>query len=193
MRSLTVLLILVAISAAGIAIVTPKRPVDAANTPNNVKEKSPKVIIDGETTPEKIPDYEAYTILFRLIAKRETEADITRIRSYLKLAIGCADCTSDIAEADIAVLIAAAEEFDRQVATLDQQATGIQDRYHPDHPPVSYGDKEYLKQLQKNKESIADEVVTSLRDKLSPEALKNLRKHVKERMKRKMKLYKNHE
>jgi hypothetical protein len=86
-------------------------------------------------------------------------------------------------------MIAAAEEFDQRVSTLDRQATVIQDRYHPAHPPMAFNDKEYLKQLQKQKESIVVDVVASLPQRLSTEALKNLRKHIKERMKPKMKMF----
>lgn len=191
MRKLTILLAVIVISAAGIVVGTPKHSVDQAGEPYDGKQKANKVIVDGELTPEKIPDYEAYTILFRLIAKRETEDEKNHIRSYLRQVIACTDCTTEIAQADIDALIAVAEEFDQRVTGLDRQATEIQNRYHPDHPPVSYGDKEYLKHLQRQKESIADEVATSLRGRLSPDGLKNLRKHVKERMKPKMRMYKN--
>jgi hypothetical protein len=197
MRKLMVLLILVVISAAGIAVSTPKVTNDASNHYTTTMQQQPEIVIDGQLNPEKIPDHEAYTILFRLIARRETEAEKQRVRFYLRQALGCNGCdknkeverTAEAENADIDAMIAAAEEFDQRVSTLDQQATEIQDRYHPTHPPMAFNDKEYLKQLQKQKESIVVDVVASLPQRLSSEGLKNLRKHIKERMKPKMKMF----
>lgn len=201
MRKFTSVLILAAISATGIAIGTSKATMDASDNPSNIVQRQPETIIDGQSTPEKIPDHEAYSILFRLIARRETDAEKNSIRSYLKMALGCNECdkqkkserTIETENADIDAMIAAAEEFDQRVGALDQQATEVQDRYHPNHPPLTDGDREYLKQLQRQKESTAIEVAASLHQRLSSESLKNLRHYIKERMKRKIKMYKKQE
>jgi hypothetical protein len=92
MRKLMVLLILVVISAADIAVSTSKATIDASNDHPTTVQQQPEIIIDGQLNPEKIPDHEAYSILFRLIARRETEAEKQRIRFYLRQALGCNDC-----------------------------------------------------------------------------------------------------
>ena len=141
-------------------------------------------------------------ILFRLVARRESEADKNSIRSYLRGAVGCSNCderqeqdgTKSVEDADIDAIIATAEEFDQRVFALDQQAANILDPYHPEHPSsLSNKERDALKQLQKQKELTASELANSLQWRLSDDGLKNLRKHIKERMKTKMKMVVKHE
>ena len=157
MHKLMSLLLLAAVAAAGVAVGTATATIDASNSHANIMAQQPETIIDGHLNPEKIPDHEAYTILCRLIAGRETEDEKNNIRPYLRGVLGCSDCnkqkksnlTAEIENADIDALIAAAATFDQRVSILDQQATEIQDRYHPTHLPLTYDDKERLKQLQR--------------------------------------------
>lgn len=197
MRKLIFLLIVVSLSLVFTTFKLSKSsatPVNSAHTtvmPEPATLKDDVEVINGEITPEKIPEHEAYIILFRFIARRETEEEKNRIKSYLAQALGCNKCEgpNPSEQADIDTLIAAAAEFDQQVSVLDMQAGIVLEKYHPDHLPLTPVDKEFLGRLQRQKEDIADKVADSLKTRLSSEGLKNLRNHIKERMKRKMKIF----
>lgn len=202
MQKLTLLLILAVLGVAVIATGKLKTTTNAASehiiSPQDANDKDEsETFIDGSKHPDKISDHTAYLMLFRLIAGRETEQEKASIRSYLRMALGCANCNGrgkpkgEAVAADIDALIATAEEFDSRVGALDRQATKIQDGYHPNHPPVSYEDREYLNRLQEQKEFVADEIIHSLPQRLSAAGMASLRRHVKERMKRRIKIAKD--
>src|SRR5215216_4930848 len=99
MRKLTVLYLVAAIGLIGAVFGLSKSParslhsaVNTLNLPASNASSANEEVIDGAITPEKIPDHEAYIILFRLIARRETDEEKSRIRSYLKQALGCSKC-----------------------------------------------------------------------------------------------------
>lgn len=93
-----------------------------------------------------------------------------------------------LGDADSNVLIAAAEEYRQRVGVLDGQARVILMRYHPAHPPLSIEDKNQLKQLDRQRESIVNDVVASLPHRLSTDGLVKVRQHINERVKRKTKI-----
>lgn len=194
------MLILLGMLSIGILIVTtiPSDHRDDVKAAANISIPQPEParqiiedstdVIDGAKHPEKIPDNVAYTMLFRLIANRETDEEKSRIRSYLKQALGCEDCNHKVEEADIESLISAAEEFNQQVSIVDQQAMDRLERYHPEHPPLSAYDKEPLRQFQKQKEAIVNDTVASLLKRLSVDGKASLHRHIKDRMKRRIKM-----
>lgn len=166
-------------------------PAHGAGSPSIPQEGT---TVDGRKQPDKIPDHVAYAMLFRLIAKRDMEVEKTRVRAYIKMALGCSTCNNPNAknrskeseEADINALVAAATEFDQQVSQLDVQATAIQDSYHPEHRPLSPEDGKQLKALQKRKKAVVNSIMASLPRRLSSEGWRGLQQHIKEHMKRKM-------
>ena len=84
-------------------------------------------------------------------------------------------------------MIAAAEEFDRRVSILDNQAVTIQGRYHPEHAPLSLADQKQLKLLKKEKKAVVTSIIESLPQRLTAEGFLSLQRHVKERMKPRIK------
>jgi hypothetical protein len=157
--------------------------------------KDKRSVVDGSVEPDKIPEHVAYSLLFRLIARRETEEETKRIRAYLSQALGCNVCSNeegstdlaDSTNADVRILMSAAQTFDEQVGILDQQAINIQARYHPSHDPLSNEDKKHLKILKKKKRKIIDHLITSLSHNLSAPGSAALQAHIHQRMKRKIK------
>jgi hypothetical protein len=166
-------------------------PAHGAGSPSTPQEGA---TVDGRKQPDKIPDHVAYAMLFRLIAKRNTEVEKNRVRAYVTMVLGCSTCNNPSAkdrskkseEADIDTLIAAATEFDQQVSQLDAQATSIQDSYHPSHHPLSPEDGDQLKALKKRKRAIVNSIMASLPRRLSSEGWVGLQRHIKEHMKRNM-------
>lgn len=188
--SVCLLLIAVGLSKSS-ATPTMSTPVPVLLEPTIPNDKIE--VIDGAVTPDKISDHDAYIILFRFIARRETDEEKNRIKSYLSQALGCNRCEGPNAseQADVETLIAAAAEFDQQATILDMQAGVVLERYHPDHRPMTSEDKTFLTQLQRQKEELAKSIAASLKSRLSSEGWKNLNKHIKERMKKKMKIFKS--
>ena len=140
-------------------------------TSSNSASQVPVGVISGADNPQLIPDRVAYTMLFRLIANRQTEEEKNRIRAYIRQAgLGKQSCekypSTGIGDADIDGLVAAAEEFQRRVGVLDLQAKEIRNnnKNSPSAEAVSH-----LKQLQEQKEKITDEIIASLGKYLSAE------------------------
>ena len=201
MKLFGAILLTVVVCMVGGTAFPPKQSVSDPSKTSSVPPPQSRVLVDGAATPEKIPEELAYSLLFRMIGRRETEAEKNRIRSYLKQALGCNACDKsarhnssvETQEADINALIGAAEEFDLRVTALDLKVAQINGRYHPEHlTPVSVEDKQQLTHLQRQKESIVAEVVASLPDRLSAEGAKNLRKFVKENVRRKVRIIDKH-
>lgn len=196
MRKLTILLALIAIGTTAFVGSITEESVSEASKPPYAMTQQSRTVIDGKLTPDKIPNHEAYIILFRLVANRETEEEKNRIRAYLRQAFACDDCKKDgqsptpeeIMEADIDAVIHASEEFNQRVSVFDHEATEVYERHHPTHPPLNWSDKERMRQLQRQKETTADEVAASLDRRLSRDGRKSLRRYVKEHMKSKMKM-----
>ena len=143
--------------------------------------EDPPGTINGAETPELIPDHVAYSLLFDLIANRQTEDEVNRVRSYVSQ-IG-------LDEADGNTLMAAAQDYYDQVSVLDAQAAEINYRYHPDHHPVSEEEGNELQQLENQQEAIVNNVVASLMSNLSTGGAAQVRYHIDERVKRKTKIF----
>jgi acetylornithine deacetylase/succinyl-diaminopimelate desuccinylase-like protein len=159
------------------------RPVDSPNT------------IDGAKNPELIPDRVAYTLLFRLIANRQSEQQRINIRGYVRqMGLGmqrCKACPKPEGvkdaddDSDLYALIAAAEEFHERVSVLDKQAKEIREANRITPNPQMMPQ---LELLQREKEAIVDEIVASLPGRLSTDATEKVRSHIKDRVKAKIKM-----
>lgn len=149
-------------------------------------------IIDGAKNPEKIPDSVAYTLLFRFISGRQTEAERNRISAYIRqIGIGkqhCKKCPSTgSGDTDIDSLVAAAEEFQKRVSLLDDQAARVTNN-HLTGTAVTPNERLQLGELQNQKEAIVADIVASLQQRLSADGLAKVRQHINDRMKRKIKI-----
>jgi hypothetical protein len=86
------------------------------------------------------------------------------------------------------VLISTSDEYMLRVGVMDNQANSIMMRYHPAHPPLSSEDKNQLQELNKQRKSIVNDVVASLKHRLSKDGSVRLRQHIDDRVKRKTKI-----
>jgi acetylornithine deacetylase/succinyl-diaminopimelate desuccinylase-like protein len=134
-------------------------------------------VIDGAVHPDLIPDRVAYSLMFRLIANRQTTEEKSHIRAYIRH-IGLAD-------ADVDGLIAAAEEFQQRVSQLDGEAKQIK---ASNRGSVGVQLKAHLDQLQRQKEAIADHSVVRLPLRLSSDAIRKLKQHVAEHVKQRVRV-----
>jgi len=173
------------IAIATVATTTTRKAVSAPQNHIDTSQQRSASMIDGAMNPELIPDHIAYSMLFRLIAGRETEGEKTRIRSYIR--------QMGLEGADVDTLITAAEEFNQRVSVLDNQAAVIKNRHffvNAEGKPQPRGtvptseEHAQLDQLRRQKELVVIEIVTSLQSRLSPEGVARARQHVSGRMKR---------
>jgi hypothetical protein len=151
-------------------------------------------VIDGSKNPELIPDGVAYSLLFRFVSNARGEEAQKRVRHYVRqMGLGdqsCYLCSGQDKERrgherDLDAFLAAAAEFRERVAPLDQRAVEIRRAHWPNYGPEV---KAELTRLQRRKEALVAELVASLPGRLTAVGLENVRKHVNERMKRRIKM-----
>lgn len=203
-RIIFLLLCIVAISIVGIATGTLRNPKKAQATfspandaPKQIHQKKPDPpgTIDGAKNPEMIPDRIAYMLLFRFISThRKNETEQKQIREYVRqIGLGkqhrcpqsvvpddCSLPNVGAGDSDIDALIAAAESFQQQVSVLDAQAKDIKDQTWPNPSPEVIAQ---LTLLQRQKETLADEIIASLPSQLSPGGLQRVIHHINQRVK----------
>lgn len=207
-KLLVVLLLAVVISSVGIAeVVSKKRGENAKAVADsvgstrtvslrrhkNINPTDQSGVVDGGNNPELIPDQVAYLLLFRFIAGRNTDAERNRIRDYLRFAgLGCQTCDAQALststatnDAEIDALIAAAEEFQQRVSMLDRQAKEIKDHNWPNPSSAVMAQ---LTALQQQKENLVTEIVASLPTRLGASGMEKLRRHINERVKRRVRM-----
>lgn len=148
-------------------------------SPVPVVPQQPAGMIDGSATPALIPDRVAYSLLFRLLSNRHTEAEKTRIRAYAK--------QMDLRDVDS--LLAVVEDFERRVGILDRKAQRIHERNGPNLDSHALTQ---LNELQRRKEEIVAEIVASLPDRLGADSMEKLRRHVNERVKPRVRMNPDH-
>jgi hypothetical protein len=147
--------------------------------------------INGAQAPDLIPDRTAYLMLFRLLAGRNSEVEKNRAKAYIRQIYGCTKCSKlsdkeqEEIDSNLEGLLAAVEEFDREVKVLDQQAKAIKDQSWPN--PSSSVMAE-LTRLQAEKEKLIDKTVTSLSKRLTLGGRAKLKQHIDQQVKRKIKL-----
>lgn len=216
-RKIVFLLSAIAVGVFGVESVNSKRaaappaspaaaqPVAAFQEPAQETAQDRPGTIDGAEHPEAVPDHAAYSVLFRLVADRQTPEEKGRIESYIRrmLGIGCKSChplqeagrLPDTSEADrtpeqesedIAAVLAAAEEFHRQVSTFDGRAKAAKaQRKGGVLPPTARAE---LDSLQTRKNGVVNAAAASLLRRLSPASRSQLRAFVREHLKRKIKM-----
>ncbi|MCP9493878.1 MAG: hypothetical protein MSG64_05400 [Pyrinomonadaceae bacterium MAG19_C2-C3] len=195
MKLIATLLFTVTISVIGAVLeATNSSNEPVTNTPiatSFVKEKAdPPGTIDGSKEPHKIPDHVPYLVLFRLIAYRPNEVEKDKMLDYLDQHVDlkkskCKTCPKTEEDNDVDALLAAADEFKQRISVLDNQANAIKDQHWPDPSPEVMAQ---LTTLQQQKEALVMEIANSLQYRLSTKGKEKVSKHVKENMKRKMKL-----
>lgn len=189
------LLIVVALSAIGIVIgvssnITNKNtPITPQALAASTQQDLPGMI-DGAKNPEKISDQVAYSALFRFIAAHQTPEEKNSIRAYIRqMGLG--------KDVDVDAVIAAADDFQQRIGALDSQAAEIKDRhffkdsageFHPNGSIATSEEHAQLKRLQRQKESIVNDIAASLSQRLSVEGSAKVHEHVNERIKRKIKI-----
>jgi hypothetical protein len=126
-----------------------------------------------------IPDRTAYTLLFRMLnlPQQATDLEKERASSFAESA-GFTGKGND-------QLLAVAQEFRRKVSKLDRQVAEIKDRNWPKPGPEIM---EQLGQLQREKETIVDELVAALPNRLGSDAQQTLHRWVNDHVKRGVKL-----
>jgi hypothetical protein len=139
----------------------------------------PPGTVNGAVNPELIPDRTAYVLLLRLLAGRHTEEEKISMKYYLRRD------RPNMTDDDIDALLVAADEFVARAGVLDRQAKEIKDRHWP-NPPAHV--METLRQMQSQKELIADQVISSLPGRLSGSGLRDVRAFVNERVKPRTKI-----
>ncbi len=185
------LIFAILLSLVGIAIVTSQgTPTRLTTNSAASMNKSPvsmeqqpideSGVIDGAKNPEKIPDHVAYSLFFRMICCRKDAEEQSQGRAYVR--------RLGLDETGIDTLIAMAEEFYQRIAVVEIQAAEITTRYHPNHLNPTADEKGHLKQLQKRKEEIIDDIVASFPSRLGDDGSVKVNQFVKENVKRKVKI-----
>lgn len=195
LKVFAVLLLTVSVASAGATIATPNKSVETnakAVTPTAPKARislpqDPEGTIDGAKNPEQISDLAAYSLFFRFLSGRKTEAEKNRAKAYLKQMLRGEDCgkPAPSENAQITAILAVAEGFEQRVGVLDRQAKEIKGRAGSSR---SAEVRANLKQLQKQKEAIVADVMASLPGRLGGEGAEKMRQHINSVFKRKMKV-----
>jgi hypothetical protein len=82
-----------------------------------------KNVVNGEKTPDNIPDQVGYSLLFGIVSGRTNDADRQRARAFIR--------RMELSEQEIDQLIAAAEEFRERARPLELEGDRIKSRNHP--------------------------------------------------------------
>jgi|GEM_PF-2174932 len=155
-------------------------------------------IIDGGKNPELISDRVAYLVLLRAIPDNSSDVSQRRARAYIRQILGkCSSCrgqeqsnggqavSSLDGDADIDAFLQIVEEFRQRVRVLDNQVEDIKRRNWPN---PSSGIIDQLTQLQRQKETIVDEIITSLYSHINGEVIGQLRSYVNQHVKKQIKM-----
>lgn len=162
--------------------------------------------VDGSKTPELIPDHVAYSLLFRFLSERKSADEKERGRAYLKAMFGCSHCgdhkerPESLSNDQMEALLAAAQEFGRQVSELDKRALRIRYQIPPEQgdvdlsglrgqqPPLpDAAAKAELARLQKEKEALTVRMAASLPARLGKDGAGKVQQFVRDVFKRKIK------
>ncbi len=177
-----------------------KPPIEEEITTANPQDSSGA--INGLSNPELIPDRAAYLILFRLLANRNTSEEKKRVESYIRdmLDIGCESCGAlresgkllntenanrnrEQEQADIDAVFAVMEEFNQQVALLDNQAKDARERRRSDPQAILQ-----LTALQAQKNTLIESKSVALIQRLSSVSRSKLQSFINGRLKQKIKI-----
>ena len=192
------LLLTIGVASVGVTIATPNAtPNKTGGTNTKATTPAPRArmnlpqdpegTIDGAKNPEQISDLTAYSLFFRFLSGRRTEAEKNRAKAYLQQMLRGPECgqPGPSENAQITAILAVAEGFERWVGVLDRQAKEIKGRAGSGRSAEVLGS---LKQLQKQKEAIVADVMASLPSRLGGEGAEKMRQHINSVFKRKMKV-----
>lgn len=157
----------------------PIRPAGENHSSENPLPKHPAGFVDGATNPALIPDNTAYTLLFRLLSNRNTEKEKGYVQAYIK--------QMEIENAD--ALLAVVKKFESRIGAIDRKAKKIHEQKGPNFDDQALAQ---LNRLQEQKEEIVADIITSLPSQMGTEDSDRLRRHVNDRVKRKIKITPEH-
>ena len=166
-------------TAATVSMTPTNETAERVVNSRNSAERLPPGSIDGSVNPESIPDEIAYSLLFRLLAQRDTKEENAKIRSYIKL----------MNVTDAKGLLSVVDEFERRVGKLDRQAEKIHEKRGPNLDSQALA---RLNALEQQKNEIIADIVQTLPGRIDVDNLDNLRTHIKERVKRNVKMIPEH-
>jgi hypothetical protein len=182
MRKFNMLLVLT-IFTLTIITITPsdgKNPDLPSRKESDVATKAlaqdPPGTIDGAVSPQLIPDDVAYSLFFNFVAGRQTEKERNRLKSYLQQV--------QLAEIDTEALISISQEYQRAVDDIDTKQSALSRTNHLQNKDLEI----QLAELQQRRLALVDEKVKSLPARLGDRAAENVRRHVMEYIKRKVKI-----
>lgn len=133
------------------------------------KHEDPPGTINGLQHPELISDRAAYTVLFLVLADRNTSEEMAKVRAYLSR------FDPTLSETDTLGLVSAANEYHQRVSVFDREAKIIKDRHWPTPEPAVFV---RLRELQAKKDALVDAMALSLQSRVSPYAMNTLTKKV---------------
>jgi uncharacterized protein YdiU (UPF0061 family) len=149
--------------------------------------------LSSQNNPIEVSDRQAYSLFFRLLATSSNSNDDSRkqVRSYLKYAgFGkkkCSNCAKEQTdESDVDSLLAMANEFQQRVSVLDKQAAEIKRQNRINPSPIL---RENLAQLQRQKDTLVDEIYFSLPRRISKHADDELKRFISEDLKKKINVH----
>jgi len=136
-------------------------------------------VIDGSLNPEMIPDWRAYSLLFRFISNHWNENRDAMLAYLNTIGLNGESPTRDKAQLD--TLVATAQEFAKRSADLDTSLREALTR----NPNLSL-DRE-AHRLEQEKKQLTLETVSRLETRLGLVDAERVRQHIG-KMKRKMKM-----
>lgn len=138
--------------------------------------QDPTGTIDGAATPNLIPDEVAYSLFFNFLAGRTTEKEKNTLKSYMQQA--------QLADVNLEALLSTAQEYQRDLNAIDEQRSAL---LNDNHQGVT-GIENRLNELNQRKLDLVNEKLASLPNRLGKAGAENVRRHVMEYIKRKVKI-----
>lgn len=138
--------------------------------------QDPPGTIDGAFTPELIPDDVAYSLFFNFVAGRGTEKQKNSLKSYMQQV--------QLGDIDVEALISTSQEYQQALNALDSQQSALGRANHQSMRDIETQQNE----LKQRKLALVNEKVESLPNRLGIAGAENVRRHVMEYIKRKVKI-----
>ncbi len=138
--------------------------------------QDPPGTIDGAVTPELIPDDVAYSLFLNFVGGRETEKAKNALKSYMQQV--------QLGDVDLEALISTSQEYQQALNTIDNQQSLIVRANHKSIRDI----ETQLNEFKQRKLALVNEKVESLPNRLGKAGAENVRRHVMEHVKRKVKI-----
>lgn len=185
MRKLIIFLSLTIISAIVITLATPGGAEKVTGTataskglpvPAETVLQDPAGTIDGSVSPHLIPDDVAYSLFFNFVAGRGTEREKNSLKSYMQ--------QTQLGDVDLEVLISVSQEYQNALNNIDTQQSSLARANHQNLRDI----ETQLNDLQQRRVGLIKNKVKSLPNRLGETGAANVRHHVMEYIKRKVKI-----